>query len=215
MFEALEKALDGFFSAPVKAWNNFAEKFFEYPFRETHNGVYGLFNSPEKMKEAAKAAHAKGYTNFDCFTPFPIHGLEHDMGLGRSKIPYITFVFALTGTTLGFLLQYTIHEQFSILPYANSYPLNFGGKPTFAWPAMVPIMFEFTILLGGISTVVGFMLLSKMPKASRRPVHKDVTNDRFALWIPTDSANYSEDGVQGFMKEIGASDITVLKDYNV
>ena len=214
MFEALEKALDAFFAAPVKAWTNFSEKFFEYPYHETHDGVYGLFNSPEKIKEAAKAAHAKGYSDFDCFTPCPIHGLEHDMGLNRSKIPYITFFFALLGTTIGFLLQFTIHEQVSTIPLMNSYPLNFGGKPTFAWPAMVPVMFELTILVGGISTVVGFLLLSKMPKASRRPVHKDVTNDRFALWIPADASGYSEEGAKEFLQSLGATDITVLKDHN-
>lgn len=217
MFEALEKFLDSFFEAPIKAFYNFADKYFEYTYRETRNGVFGLFDSPEKIKDAARQTHAKGYTNFDCFSPFPIHGLEFDMGLNRSKIPYITFFMALVGTTLAFLLQFIIHEQVIlsyVFPYFNSYPLNIGGKPTFAWPAMVPVMFELTVLIGGISTVLGFLAFSKIPRASRMPVHPEVTNDKFALWIPSDSANYDENGVKSFMQELGAKEITVLHDYN-
>jgi hypothetical protein len=212
MFEALEKALDRFFAAPIDAWNRFADRFFEYQYRETTNGVFGLFDSPEKLKEAAKKSVSTGYTNFDCLSPFPIHGLEHDMGLNRSKIPYVTFVFGLIGTTLAFMLQFVIHEQVSTLPYFNSYPLNIGGKPTFAWPAMIPVMFELTILLGGISTVVAFFALSKIPRPSRKPLHKDITNDKFALWIPSDSANYSEDGVKKFLGDLGAQEITVVNE---
>lgn len=212
MFEALEKALDRFFAAPIDAWNKFADRFFEYQYRETTNGIFGLFESPEKIKEAARKTHAAGYTNFDCMSPFPVHGLEHDMGLNRSKIPYITFVFALVGTTLAFTLQFVIHEQVSTLPYFNSYPLNIGGKPTFAWPAMVPVMFELTILLGGLSTVAGFLALSKIPRPSRKILHPDLTNDKFALWIPSDSANYSEDGVKKFLGELGAQEITVVNE---
>ncbi len=213
MFEALEKALDIFFGIVPRFFSKLGNGFFEYTYRETENGVFGLYNSPEKLKAAAKAAHAKGFTNFDCFSPFPIHGLEHDMGLNRSKIPYITLVFGLTGMTLGFLLQLMIHEQVSTLPYLNSYPLNIGGKPTFAWPAMVPVVFELTILLGGISTVVGFLGLSGLPKPSRRPLHLDITNDRFAMWIPTDSAHYSEEGAKKLLSETGATEITVVEDF--
>ncbi len=211
-FESLETALDRFFSAPANAWQKFAEKFFQYTYRETREGVLGLFNSPEKIKEAAKETHGKGYTNFDCLTPFPVHGLEHDMGLDRSKIPYITIVFALTGTTVAFLLQFVIHEQVSSLPYFNSYPLNIGGKPSFSWPAMIPVMFELTILFGGLSTVAGLLLLGKIPKPSRKILHPELTNDRFGLWIPSDSAGYSEEGVKEFMKGLGAEEITVVKD---
>ncbi len=212
MFEALEKALDGFFAAPVNAWNRLAEKFFVYPYRETTDGVLGLFDTPEKIKEVARKTNQAGYTNFDCFTPFPVHGLELDMGFERSKIPYITFVFGLIGTSVAFTLQYVIHEQVSLIPYFNSYPLNIGGKPSFAWPAMVPVMFELTILFGGISTVVGMFLLSKIPKPSRKILHPELTNDKFGLWIPTDSANYSEEGVKSFMSEMGAQEITVVSE---
>ncbi len=214
MFEALEKAVDWFFTAPVNAWVRFADKYFEYQYKETTHGVFGMFDTPEKVKTAAKKAVEAGYTNLDAFSPFPVHGLEHDLGYHRSRIPYITFVFALLGTTLAFTLQTVIHEQVisNPLTYFNSYPLNIGGKPSFSWPAMVPVMFELTVLLGGLSTVAGFLALSRIPKASRKPLHPDLTNDRFALWIPADSNNYSEESVKQFFNGLDAKDITVVKD---
>ena len=210
----LEKAIDAFFDAPVKILTKFSDKFFEYTFRETNHGVFGLFNSPEKIKDAAKKTHEKGYTNFDCLTPFPVHGLEFDMGLKRSKIPYITFFAGLTGFTIAFLMQLSVHEQITTFPYFNSYPLNIGGKPTYSWPAMVPILFELTVLLAGLATAAGLLFLSKMPKASRKVLHPDITNDKFALWIPSDSSNYSEEGVKSFLRELGAEEITVVNDTN-
>ena len=210
----LEKAVDKFFEFPVKLIESFSEKFFEYTYRETRHGVFGLFNSPEKISEAAKKTHEKGYTNFDCLTPFPVHGLEFAMGLKRSKIPYITFVAGLTGFIVAFMMQFSVHEQFTNFPYFNSYPLNIGGKPTYSWPAMVPILFELTVLFAGLATAGGLMFLSKMPKASRKVLHPDITNDKFALWIPSDSSNYSEEGVKSFLRELGAEEITVVDDRN-
>lgn len=221
---ALAPKIDAALTAPGVAFFNFVESFFQYTYRETEKGIYCLFDTPEKMTKAAKATHAKGYTNFDCLTPFPVHGLKFDMGLTRSKIPYITFFAGLTGLAIAFGLQTMVHENIIPRPsflgyfdgFANiwSYPLNIGGKPTFAWPAMVPILFELTVLIGGHTTVAGLILLAKMYKPFRGVLHPDITNDKFALWIPADSANYDEAGVAAFMKELGADTITKVDGEN-
>lgn len=219
----LAPKLDRILQMPVDWLFGFLDRFFEYTYRETDNGVFGLFDTPEKISKAARAAHAKGYTNFDCLTPFPVHGLEFDMGLKRSKIPYITFFAGLTGLTIAFLLQYGVHEQlvprllpfFDGVPNFRSYPLNIGGKPTYSWPAMVPILFELTVLLGGHTTVAGLILMGKMYKPFRRILHPAITDDKFCLWIPADSANYSEQGVATFLKELGATEISKATKDNV
>jgi len=217
--ESLDKGLESFFRWPANTFNRFANHFFQYQFRETFSGVFGVFDSPEKIAEAAKKTHAKGYTNFDCFTPFPVHGLEFDMGLKRSKVPYITFFMGLVGLTIAFTLQTMVHEQifprifsyFDVFPNFRSYPLNIGGKPTFSWPAMVPICFELTVLVGGHSTVIGIILLGRLFRPGRRVLHPDFTNNKFGLWIPNDSKNYSEESVKQFLGEIGAREVTVVK----
>ena len=79
---------------------------------------------------------------------------------------------------------------------------------------MVPILFELTVLLGGHTTVAGLILLAKMYKPFRKPLHPEITNDKFCLWVPADSANYSEEGVAAFMRELGAQDITKVDGDN-
>lgn len=212
IFQPLERLLDRVFGAILPGIHNTVNRLFEYQYLETRKGVFGLFDTGEKIKKAAKAAFEKGYTNFDCMTPFPVHGLEFDMGLKRSKLPFVTFFMGMTGTTLAFFLQFGVHEQFSTIPYMNSYPLNIGGKSTFSWPAMVPICFELTVLLGGQFTAATLMLLSKMPRPFRKPLHKDITNDKFALWIPASSEGYSEEGARAFLASLGAQEITAVDE---
>jgi len=219
--EKLEGALDRFFGKQIEMVEGLIENTFEYTYRETTNGVFGLFSTPEQISHAAKETVKKGYTNFDCLTPFPVHGLEYDMGLKRSKIPYVTFVMGLIGLATAIFLQLNVHEMvipvtithaIDAMPNLNSYPINYGGKPTFSWPAMLPIAFELTVLFAGaIGTVGALMALARLPMPGRKILHPSITDDRFCLWIPSDSANFSEEGVKSFLSELGAEEITVVK----
>ena len=54
--------------------------------------IYGLlarFDTPKEILKAANAVKEEGYIDFDCHTPFPVHGLDDAMGLKRSIIGYI------------------------------------------------------------------------------------------------------------------------------
>ncbi len=216
--EKIEKRLDRFFGYQATVLWNALERVFAFIFRETEKGVFGLFCSPDDIRQAAVKAREGGYTNFDCLTPFPVHGLEFDMGLKRSRLPYITFFGGLLGLCIAFFLQTVVHEQivgtsfryFDAFPNFRSYPLNIGGKPSFSWPAMVPICFELTILLAGHSTVIGLVLVSRLYRPFRKVLHPDITQDKFCLWIPSDSENYKEEVVVSFLKEMKASEITIV-----
>ena len=217
-FEKLERRLDSFFAIQQGILGKLLDTLFGYAYKENSSGLFGLFDSPEKLRQAAIEARKKGYRGFDCLSPFPIHGLELDMGLERSRIPYITFFAGVLGLIVGFALQTIAHENVlaPLLPYFDgfpnlrSYPLNIGGKPTFSWPAMVPICFELTVLIGGHSTVLGLLLLAGMYRPFRRILHPDITNDKFCLWIPSDSPGYEEKAVVDFLKELQAFEITLV-----
>ena len=43
------------------------------------NSKYGMlaeFNNPAELLEAAKKMRDAGYKDFDCHSPFPIHGMD-------------------------------------------------------------------------------------------------------------------------------------------
>ena len=213
--EALERGLDRFFA--MSWFWKLLERAFEYSYRETTQGVFGLFASAEEIKRAARAARDRGYTNFDCLTPFPVSGLEFDMGLRRSRLPHVAFYAGLAGLVFAFLMQLVVHAQiFGSLPYFDarpnlaSYPLNLGGKPTFSWPEMIPVCFELTALFAGCAVAVTLLFLARLPNSARAPLCLDITRDKFCLWIPSDSADFSKESVIAFLNDLGASDVTAL-----
>ncbi len=216
--EKLDSFLSSFFAKQGAMFWRSVEALFSFVYKETHSGIFGLFHNPEQLRRAARMTREKGYTSFDCFVPFPVHGLEEDMGLKRSKLPYVTFFAALLGLCIGFALQSLAHAQvvppifsfFDTLPNLRSYPLNIGGKPTFSWPAMIPICFELTVLLGGHATVAALILLSRLYRPSRPVLHPDITQDKFCLWIASDSQHYQEEETRAFLEHLGADEITLV-----
>ncbi len=147
-----------------------------YRYKEIDGGwVISIKNAPNLLKAAEKIRDAQQISYFDCFSPFPIHGLEKAMGLNRSWVPFFTLIFGLIGCVFAF----------SFMSYIDifSWPMNIGGKPHFAWPAYIPITFEITILFAGLATVGAVVYLGRLGKISRSFPIKSVTSTDFAIWV--------------------------------
>lgn len=98
----------------------------------------------------------------EIFTPYPVHEAEHILNLKTSPIRFFTLFGALSGLLFGLWL--TIWTSLD-------WPIIRGGKSIVSIPAFIILAFEVTILLGGIVSFVGFLLLSKFPdfKRIKRP----------------------------------------------
>lgn len=184
-------------------------------------GVLGFFDHPSDILSAMEKVRDANYKSFDAFTPFPVHGLEQAQGLKRSKIPYITFLAGITGCSLAFALQYWT----SVVDW----PLNVGGKPFNSWPAFVPVMFELTVLLAGLSTAFSMFIFNGLPNIKKRSFDPALTRDRFAIIIeaPAHSEHGEDDDdeeeghrfkkfeaseAEQFLQQVGAKE--VRKVYN-
>lgn len=145
---------------------------------EPEKGWVAFIKGPVELLKAAAKVRDAAVKQFDCFTPFPIHGLDEAMGLKRSWITFVTLVMAITGVTAGL----------SYISYIDvfNWPIRYGGKPFFALPAYIAILFELAILFGAIGTVACVILLGKLNKPFREPLDLDLTSDKFALWIGDD-----------------------------
>jgi len=138
-------------------------------------GVVGFFDNPADLIEATKKVRTLNYESFDCFTPYPIHGLDKIQGLKPSRLPWVTMTAALTGFMCAVLLQ----GWTSVI----NWPLNVGGKPMWSWPAFVPIFFELTVLFAGLCTVGGMLIFNGLPNLLKRAFDNNITRDRFAIMI--------------------------------
>lgn len=168
------------------------------------HGVLGLFEDPITVIAAAKAARSKkGWRKFDVYCPFPVHGLPEAIGIPRSKIPWVTFLAGLAGGALGFLLQ--------AWTSAVSWPINIGGKPFVSWPAFIPVTFELTILIAGLSTAGALFVCCGLPNLKRKPMDPRLTDDRFGLFVPATESGFDVNDVIQFMKEAKANDVRTIE----
>ncbi len=165
-------------------------------------GMIAVFKTEGEIIAAAKAARDKNYKNYDALTPYPVHGLDDAMGLKRSWLPYVTLVAGLTGLVFATALE--------IWTSAFDWPINVGGKPFVSFPAFVPIMFELTVLFGGLATVGALFAVCRLPNTNAKILHERITNDRFVLFVPSTEKNYNEGEVKSFMSGLHPEEISVV-----
>lgn len=166
-------------------------------------GMLALFQKPYGLIQAAKVLKERKATLFDCFTPYPIHGLDQAMGLPRSRIPLVTLVFGLTGCTLGFYMQYWM----SVIDW----PIIIGGKPFNSWPAFIPITFECTILLGGLATAAALFAICRLPNFKVKILDPELTNNRFAIFISKQDKTFHEGELRKLFTELGAYEVRLVE----
>src|SRR5512135_3895131 len=69
-------------------------------------GYMAEYDTPGELVEAARKVRDAGYTDFDCYSPFPVHGIDPAMGIKRTILPLIIFGGGFTGALSGLLLQW-------------------------------------------------------------------------------------------------------------
>src|SRR5690606_33517047 len=125
---------------------------------------------------AVKKVRHSGYKMHDFYTPFPVHGLDHAMGLKDTDQHVAGFIYGITGTAtaLGFMSWI----------FTSDWPVNFGGKPFWSLPAFIPITFELTVLFSAVGMVLTFCYLNQiMPGVKKHVFHPRQTDDTFVLTI--------------------------------
>jgi len=177
------------------------------------SATYGLaaeFDSASQLFKAAEKIRDSGYRKFDVFSPFPIHGMDQAMGLGRSMLGKLIFCGGLTGFLLAICLEF--------IPSSILYPLIVAGKPTnlFTVPAFFPIMFELTILCSAFTAVFGMLIMNGLPRWNHPMFNwerfKKFSDDKFFCVIETRDPKYSESSVKDLLESLGGQNITRVQE---
>jgi hypothetical protein len=169
---------------------------------ETNKYVLGLYDNENTLLKAVKAIRGAGVEISDALTPFPVHGLEHALGLRDSRLHTAGFMFGATGTTLALALMTWVST--------TNYPLNVGGKPYFALPSFIPITFELTVLFAGVGMVLVYMTRNKLwPGKIPRIFDSRITDDRFALTFAVydDMTEDDINKIKGLLEQTGAVEV--------
>lgn len=159
------------------------------------------FDDEAVLFPAVKKVRRAGYKIHDVFTPFPIHGLDHAMGLRDTSLHTAGFIYGITGTTTA--------VSFITWALTVDWQINFGGKPFFSLPAWIPITFELTVLFAAVGMVLTFCWLCQLaPFVRKDHFNPRSTDDLFVMAIEcTDKTNEQE--AIAFLASTGAKDVSV------
>ena len=170
-------------------------------------GVIAEYDGPAALLSAAKRVREAGYTDFDCHSPFPIHGMDRAMGLRRSALGWVVGSMATIGVLGAIGLQWWTSSV--------DYKFLISGKPFFSFQAYVPITFGLGVLLAALSAVLGMFHFNRLPRLNH-PVFtserfKKVSTDGFFVSIEATDSKFDARETATLLQAIGAIHVELLQ----
>ena len=161
--------------------------------------VLARFETGEALVEACYKVREKGFEKIDTHSPYPLHGGDEALGLGRSRVPRIALSGGLTGMFGGYMM----------MVYMNSmnWPLNVGGRPPHAPPSFIPITFETTVLLASLSIFFGLLTLMRLPQ----PYHAVFESEQFRMSVALPAGGDGKDA-SALISQLGGRDISTVQE---
>jgi hypothetical protein len=175
--------------------------------------VYAMaaeYPSAAALYEAAKHVRDAGFKRWDVFSPFPIHGMDEAMGLGKSWLSGWVLFGGVTGLLTAAVVEFG--------PSSILYQLDVHGKPWNFWtvPAFFPIMFELTVLFAAFAAFFSMLGMNGLPRWYHPMFNwerfSQVTNDGFFLAIEARDPRFTENGVRELLERTGGEHITIVHE---
>jgi len=175
--------------------------------------VYGYlaeFKSASALYKAAEKVRDAGHKKWDCYSPYPIHGLDDAMGMKRSILPYLVFC----GGTLGFITAFTLAYSTQVAIY----PTVVQAKPAniFTTAAFFPIMFELTVLFSGFTTLFGLLGLMQLPRLNHPLFESEqfarATDDGFFIAIEARDQQFSSIDTKALLEDAGGMNLELVEE---
>ena len=170
-------------------------------------GYLAEFNSSSELLRAAAQVRDAGYRDFDCHSPFPIHGMEKAMGEKRSRLGMIVAVAAFIGFSGALLMQYWMS--------AVDYKLVIAGKPFFSYQAFFPVVFSLAVLFSAGAAL--FAMLGMIKLRFHHPVFhserftRKASDDGFFISILAGDPQFAEGQTDTFLESIGGKNVEALR----
>jgi hypothetical protein len=164
-------------------------------------GILAIYKYLDDVTAAIKNIRTRAdFAEHEIFTPTSYHEIEHACDFPSSPVKWFTLTGALTGMCAGFALT---------LATDYDWPLVVGGKTPgiYSLPAYVVIGFECTILFGAIATILGMLIMGRIPNPKVSVLDARLTNDRFGIFVP----NVGESSEQAqVLRKFGAEEIKTV-----
>ena len=163
--------------------------------------VVGCFDDENILFPAVKKVRKAGYKIHDVYTPFPLHGLDKELGMRDTSLHTVGFIYALTGltTALGFISWILTKDWVQ----------NYGGTPHFSFAAWIRIVFVVRVVFSGVGMTLTFCYLCQLaPFVKKHHFHPRATDDQFVMVIEC-TANTNVQEAENFLVAAGAKEVNV------
>ena len=185
-------------------------------------GVVAEYADEHELTAACERVRDAGFTKWDSYTPYPVHGIETAMGIKPTILPWLALGGGLTGTCTGLLMQWYLNGSEELanaagIPTAlQGYNYLISGKPLWSIPANIPVSFELTILFAAFGSFFGMLLLNGLPKWSnprfRLSRFRRSTDDRFLIGIDAKDPKFDLEGAQELLAPTAPASVEEVWD---
>ncbi len=173
---------------------------------ERIEGILAEFKNPAELLKAAEKMRDAGYKDFDCHSPFPIHGMDKAMGEKRSILGWMVGPVAFVMVIFGFL--------FEGWTSTIAYPLVISGKPLFSYQAYGAVAFAIMVLTSALTALVGMLALNKLPRFHHPVFYSDrfakVSDDGFFVSVEAGDKQFDREKTKAFLESIGGTHVEEL-----
>ena len=159
--------------------------------------LIGVFDSEESLLAAFRKMKEEQLEIEDVFTPYPVHEVLEKHGR-KSRITIVGWLYGFFASlaVLAFLFYTAVID----------WPLNYGGKPSNAFPSFIVITIVLTIFSITILSLATFSWRANLWPSHEKPVyHHRGTDDRFVILVRKERVD--QERVSAVMKENGVVEI--------
>lgn len=164
--------------------------------------LIGVFEDPGQVAAAVRRLKGRGYSELEVFSPAPFDEIEEAMDPRPSKVRLFTLVGGLLGAVTGYALTIWM---------SLNWPIVIGGKPYASIPPYTVIAFELTILFGGIFTLIGLLVMARLPRLKIDPSYSArFSGEEFGVVVSCLGRDVAE--VDGLFREHAAKEVSLVAE---
>ena len=159
--------------------------------------LLGVFDEEDAMLSAFRKMKEQEIEIEDVFTPYPVHEILEKHGR-KSRITIVGWLYGFFAT-LGVL-------AFLIYTAVIDWPLNYGGKPSNAFPSFLVITIILVIFSITILSLFTFSWRANLWPSQEKPIyHQGATDDKFVILVNKEKADAAL--ATSVLKETGAIEV--------
>ncbi len=162
--------------------------------------LVSIYDYPSNVASAVRKLKARGFDELTTYSPSPFEEIEVAENPKPSAVRVFTLVGGLTGVTAGFAMQIWM---------SLDWPIKIAGKAFASIPPYVIIGFELTILLAGVLTLIGLLLVGGLYPRPLDPHYSSrFSAEEFGVVVECDERDVAE--VEALLRAESAKEVTLV-----